>query len=71
MFFTQIDYGNLEELVSANTIKWIDDISDYTFNFLAYFVGLKFLILLVHILIDIYDMLIHDMNLQQHQKNEE
>lgn len=71
MFFTQIDYGNLNVLLSSKTIKWIKNISDCTFNFLAYFVGFKFLILLVHILIDIYDMLIHDMNLQQHQKNEE
>tara|TARA_Y100000815_G_C13323802_1_gene493351 strand:- start:116 stop:718 length:603 start_codon:yes stop_codon:yes gene_type:complete len=71
MFFTQIDYENLDKFLSASTIKWINNISDYTFNFLAYFVGLKFLILLVHILIDIYDMLIHDMNLQQHQKDNE
>ena len=47
----------------------IKKISDYIFNFLAYFVGLKFLMLLVHILIDIYDMLIHDMNMQEHQKD--
>ena len=69
MFFTQIDYGNLREFLIDDTVKWIKKISDYIFNFSAYFVGLKFLILLIHILIDIYDMLIHDMNMQEHQKD--
>lgn len=69
MFFTQIDYGNLNEYLTDNAVKMIKKISDYIFNFLAYFVGLKFLMLLVHILIDIYDMLIHDMNMQEHQKD--
>ena len=71
MFFTQIDYGSLDNYLTENAIKWINNISDYLFNFLAYFVGLKFLILLIHILIDIYDMLIHDMNMQEHQKDSE
>ncbi len=71
MFFTQIDYGNLDKFLTKNTIKWVNNISDYTFNFLSYFVGLKFLTLLIHILIDIYDMLIHDMNMQEHQKDSE
>jgi len=68
MFFTQIDYNNLNDYLIENAIKWINDISDYVFNFLAYFVGFKFLILLIHILIDIYEMLIHDMNMKEHQK---
>lgn len=71
MFFTQIDYGSLSECLIDDAVVWIKKISDYIFNFLAYFVGLKFLILLLHILIDIYDMLIHDMNMQEHQKNSE
>lgn len=71
MFFTQIDYGSLNEYLVDDAVEWTKKISDYIFNFLAYFVGLKFLILLLHILIDIYDMLIHDMNMQEHQKDSE
>jgi len=71
MFFTQIDYSNLNCYFNANTISIISNISVYFFNFFAYFVGFKFLILLVHILIDIYDMLIHDMNMQEFQEEEE
>lgn len=71
MFFTQIDYQSLSEYLIDDAVVWIKKISDYIFNFFAYFVGLKFLILLLHILIDIYDMLIHDMNMQEHQKNSE
>lgn len=70
MFFTQIDYGILDSYLTDKAIEIVDKISDYSFNFLAYYIGLKFLILLIHILIDIYDMLIHDMNMQEYQNNE-
>mgnify|MGYP003626455326 CR=1 FL=1 len=68
MFFTQIEYKSLNIYLTQNSVKWINYIADYTFNFLAYYVGFKFLILLLHILIDIYDMLIHDMNKKEYQK---
>lgn len=68
MFFTQIDFANLTSYLPESTVKIINNISDYLFNFLSYYVGFKFLILLLHILIDIYEMLIHDMNIQHHQK---
>ena len=71
MFFTQIDYGSLNKYLIDDAVNWIKKISDYIFNFFAYYVGLKFLILLIHVLIDIYDMLIHDMNMQEHQKESE
>lgn len=69
MFFTQINYDTLNCYLSDNVIKLVNKISDCIFNFIAYYVGLKFLILLIHILIDIYDMLIHDMNMENYQKD--
>jgi hypothetical protein len=72
MFFSQIDLKRLNDigLLSCDTARIIDDFSDYLFSFLSYFVGLKFLMLLLHILIDIYEMLIHEMNMKKHQKEE-
>lgn len=71
MFFTQISYDKLIMFFDLSIISCVNKTSDYIFNFLAYFVGFKFLILLIHILIDIYDMLIHDMNMEEFQKNNE
>src|SRR5690554_5151817 len=71
MFLTQINYAKLISFFDKSIILCVSDFSDYIFNFLAYFVGLKFLILLIHILVDIYDMLIHDMNMEEFQKDEE
>lgn len=71
MFLTQINYAKLISFFDKSIILCVSDFSDYIFNFLAYFVGLKFLILLIHILVDIYDMLIHDMNMEEFQKYEE
>lgn len=71
MFFTQVDYENLDFFLCPEQIVIINKVSDYLFNFLSYFVGFKFLILLIHILIDIYEMLIHDMNMQPHQNDDE
>mgnify|MGYP001088381890 CR=1 FL=1 len=70
MFFTQVKYESLCVIFDFAPIKSINLISSYIFNFLSYFVGFKFLILLIHILIDIYDMLIHDMNMDEYQKSE-
>lgn len=70
MFFTQIDFENLEFFFHKENISIVNKVWDYIFNFLSYFVGFKFLILLIHILIDIYEMLIHDMNTQPHQREE-
>jgi len=70
MFLTQINYAKMITFFDKSIILCVSDFSDYIFNFLAYFVGLKFLILLIHILVDIYDMLIHDMNMEEFQKNE-
>ena len=71
MFFTQIDFGNLDFFLSPDHLDIVNKVSDYLFNFLSYFVGFKFLILLIHILIDIYEMLIHDMNMKPHQNDKE
>lgn len=71
MFFTQINYNKLVLIFNESIISCLNIVSDYLFNFLAYFVGFKFLILLIHILIDIYDMLIHDMNMEEFQKDDE
>lgn len=69
MFFTQLNYTKLNSIFEASNILFLKISSDYIFNFLAYFVGFKFLIILLHILIDIYDMLIHDMNMEEFQNN--
>ncbi len=69
MFFTQISYDKMIKFLDLSFITCINKASDCIFNFLAYFVGFKFLILLIHILIDIYDMLMHDMNMDEFQKN--
>tara|TARA_R110002012_G_scaffold235104_1_gene408938 strand:- start:3845 stop:4198 length:354 start_codon:yes stop_codon:yes gene_type:complete len=69
MFFTQISYDKTINYLDLSGISCINKASDCIFNFLAYFVRFKFLLLLIHILFDIYDMLIHDMNMDEFQKN--
>lgn len=71
MFFTQIDYTCLEEYFIKKYVESLNKISDYFFNFASYFIGFQFIILLLHILTDIYDMLIHDMNTNEYQKEED
>lgn len=68
MFFTQLDYKCLEKYVQNEYVEYINKTSDYFFNFCSYFIGFQFIIILLHILTDIYDMLIHDMNTSEHQK---
>lgn len=70
MFFTQLNYIRLEKYFIKEYVEYLNTISDYFFNFSSYFIGFQFLILLLHILTDIYDMLIHDMNTTEYQKEE-
>ncbi|WP_264538052.1 hypothetical protein [Flavobacterium sp. N1736] len=70
MFFTQLNYVSLEKHFTKEHVEYINKISDYFFNFLSYFIGFQFIILLLHILTDIYDMLIHDMNTSEYQNEE-
>ena len=67
MFFTQIDYVCLEKYFVKEYVEYLNKTSDYFFNFASYFIGFQFIILLLHILTDIYDMLIHDMNTNEYQ----
>ncbi|SHM80971.1 hypothetical protein [Flavobacterium xanthum] len=67
MFFTQLNYIRLEKYFIKEFVDNLNLVSDYFFNFWSYFVGFQFIILLLHILTDIYDMLIHDMNTQEFQ----
>ncbi|ELY1993106.1 hypothetical protein SL054_002475, partial [Flavobacterium psychrophilum] len=70
MFFTQLNYIRLEKYFIKEYVEYLNTISDYFFNFSSYFIGFQFLILLLHILTDIYDMLIHDMNTTEYQNEE-
>lgn len=70
MFFTQLDYVRLEKYFIKEYVEYLNKISDYFFNFTSYFIGFQFIILLLHILTDIYDMLIHDMNTNEYQNEE-
>lgn len=70
MFFTQLDYTCLEKFLKKEYVECLNKISDYLFNFGSYFIGFQFIILLLHILTDIYDMLIHDMNTNEYQNEE-
>lgn len=70
MFFTQLNYVRLEKYFEKEYILYLNIISDYFFNFFSYFFGFQFIILLLHILTDIYDMLIHDMNTNEYQNEE-
>lgn len=69
MFFTQLNYVRLEKYFVKDFVENLNLASDYFFNFWSYFVGFQFIILLLHILTDIYDMLIHDMNTEDYQNN--
>lgn len=68
MFLTQVKYDSLSCWLSCDKINNLNDYSEITFNFLSYFIGIKFIILLQHVLIGMYDMLIHDMNLNDFQQ---
>jgi hypothetical protein len=70
MFFTQLNFVRLEKYFIKEYVEYLNKISDYFFNFSSYFIGFQFLILLLHILTDIYDMLIHDMNTTEYQNEE-
>ncbi|HHT9079579.1 TPA: hypothetical protein ACT5CJ_002367 [Flavobacterium psychrophilum] len=70
MFFTQLNYIRLEKYFIKEYVEYLNTISDYFFNFSSYLIGFQFLILLLHILTDIYDMLIHDMNTTEYQNEE-
>lgn len=70
MFFTQLNYVRLEKYFIKEYVEYLNTVSDYFFNFSSYFIGFQFLILLLHILTDIYDMLIHDMNTTEYQNEE-
>lgn len=70
MFFTQLNYIRLEKYFIKEYVEYLNKISDYFFNFWSYFIGFQFIILLLHILTDIYDMLIHDMNTNEYQNEE-
>lgn len=70
MFFTQLNYAILVKYFSKVFVEYLNKISDYFFNFASYFIGFQFIILLLHILTDIYDMLIHDMNTTEYQNEE-
>lgn len=70
MFFTQLNFMRLEKYFIKEYVEYLNTISDYFFNFSSYFIGFQFLILLLHILTDIYDMLIHDMNTTEYQNEE-
>lgn len=70
MFFTQLNYQALEKYFLKECVKYIDKISDILFNFLSYFIGFQLIIILLHILTDIYDMLIHDMNTNDYQNEQ-
>ena len=68
MFLTQMKYEMLSKVnVNIKDIVSIKLISDIVLNFLSYFIGFKFLILIVHILKSIYNMFIIDMNPQCYQ----
>jgi hypothetical protein len=70
MFFTQLNFVVLEKYFIKVFVEYLNKISDYFFNFSSYFIGFQFIILLLHILTDIYDMLIHDMNTNEYQNEE-
>ena len=70
MFFTQLNFVRLEKYFIKEYVEYLNKISNYFFNFWSYFIGFQFIILLLHILTDIYDMLIHDMNTNEYQNEE-
>lgn len=70
MFFTQLNYQCLEKFFIKEYVGYLNEASDIFFNFCSYFIGFQFIILLLHILTDIYDMLIHDMNTTEYQNEE-
>lgn len=71
MFLTQLKYEKLLVFCSSNCVNKITNISNYFFNFLSYFLGYQLIIFLIHILTEIYDMLIHDMNTTEYQNEEQ
>lgn len=70
MFFTQLNYVRLEKYFIREYVEYLNKVSDYFFNFWSYFIGFQFIMLLLHILTDIYDMLIHDMNTNEFQNED-
>ncbi|KRD09068.1 hypothetical protein ASE21_14550 [Flavobacterium sp. Root901] len=70
MFFTQLNYQCLEKYFIKEYVEYLKKASDCIFNFGSYFIGFQFIIILLHILTDIYDMLIHDMNTNEYQNEE-
>ncbi len=70
MFFTQLNFLPLEKYFIKEFVDYLSKSSIYFFNFASYFIGFQFILILLHILTDIYDMLIHDMNTNEYQNEE-
>lgn len=69
MFFSQLNYRVLNKFFVKEFVTSFEILSKYSLNFISYFIGFQFIILLLHILTELYDMLIHDMNTQDYQQD--